>query len=115
MHYNGLSDREVAESRKKYGSNVIPDSEPTTFWAEFKETFGDPMIRILLAIAVLMIVMCAFGYADIYEPIGTIVAILIVAFVSAKTGVCQRHQIPPASKTARKRINARYIETASLP
>lgn len=45
------------------------------------------MIRILLAIAVLMIVMCAFGYADIYEPIGTIVAILIVAFVSAKTGV----------------------------
>ena len=45
------------------------------------------MIRILLAIAVLMIVMCVFGYADIYEPIGTIVAILIVAFVSAKTGV----------------------------
>ena len=87
MHYNGLSDKEVAEARKKYGSNMIPDSEPTTFWAEFKETFGDPMIRILLAIAVLMIVMCIFGYADIYEPIGTIVAILIVAFVSAKTGV----------------------------
>ena len=87
MHYNGLSDKEVAESREKYGSNVIPDSEPSTFWAEFKETFGDPMIRILLAIAVLMIVMCVLGYADIYEPIGTIVAILIVAFVSAKTGV----------------------------
>ena len=87
MHYNGLSDKEVLESRQKYGSNVIPDSEPTTFWAEFKETFRDPMIRILLAIAALMIVMCFFGYADIYEPIGTIVAILIVAFVSAKTGV----------------------------
>ena len=87
MHYNGLSDKEVLESRQKYGSNLIPDSEPTTFWAEFKETFGDPMIRILLAIAALMIVMCIFGYADIYEPIGTIVAILIVAFVSAKTGV----------------------------
>ena len=28
-----------------------------------------------------------FGYADIYEPLGTIVAVLIVAFVSAKTGV----------------------------
>ena len=87
MHYNGLSDREVAESRKQYGSNVIPDSEPTTFWAEFKETFKDPMIRILLAIAALMMVMWIFGYADIYEPVGTIVAILIVAFVSAKTGV----------------------------
>ena len=87
MHYNGLSDKEVLESRQKCGSNVIPDSEPTTFWAEFKETFGDPMIRILLAIAALMIVMCIFGYADIYEPIGTIVAILIVAFVAAKPGV----------------------------
>ena len=87
MHFNGLSDKEVLESREKYGSNVIPDSEPTTFWAEFKETFGDPMIRILLIIAALMIVMFLFGYADIYEPAGTIVAVLIVAFVTAKTGV----------------------------
>ncbi len=87
MHFNGLSDKEAAESRAKHGSNLIPDSEPTTFWAEFKETFGDPMIRILLAIAALMIVMCVLGYADIYEPAGTIVAVLIVAFVSAKTGV----------------------------
>ena len=87
MHFNGLSDKEVLASREKYGSNVIPDSEPTTFWADFKETFSDPMIRILLAIAALMIVMFFFGYADIYEPVGTIVAVLIVAFVSAKTGV----------------------------
>ncbi|MBQ7002973.1 MAG: calcium-translocating P-type ATPase, PMCA-type [Oscillospiraceae bacterium] len=87
MKYNGLTDKEVEESRSKYGSNAIPDSEPTTFWQEFKETFGDPMIKILLAIAALMIVMFFFGYAEIYEPIGTIVAVLIVAFVSAKTGV----------------------------
>lgn len=50
MKFNGLTDREVEESRKKHGSNAIPDSEPTTFWQEFKETFGDPMIKILLAI-----------------------------------------------------------------
>ena len=87
MKMNGLTEKEVELSRQKYGSNEIPDSEPTTFWEEFKETFGDPMIRILLAIAVLMIVMFFFGYAEIYEPLGTIVAVLIVAFVSAKTGV----------------------------
>ena len=87
MKYNGLTDTEAEESRKKYGSNEIPDSEPTTFWDEFKETFEDPMIRVLLAIAALMIVMFFFGYAEIYEPLGTIVAVLIVAFVSAKTGV----------------------------
>ncbi len=87
MKFNGLTDKEVEKSRQQYGSNVIPDSEPTTFWEEFKETFSDPMIRILLAIAALMIVMFCFGYAEIYEPLGTIIAIFIVAFVSAKTGV----------------------------
>lgn len=87
MKFNGLTDKEVEASRAKYGSNVIPDSEPTTFWDEFKETFGDPMIKVLLAIAALMIIMFFFGYAEIYEPLGTIVAVLIVAIVSAKTGV----------------------------
>ncbi len=87
MKFQGLTDQEAEVSRQKYGSNEIPDSEPTTFWEEFKETFSDPMIKILLAIAALMIVMFCFGYAEIYEPLGTIVAVFIVAFVSAKTGV----------------------------
>ena len=85
--YDGLSDKQVEESGTEHGSNAIPDSEPTTFWAEFIETFKDPMIRILLVIAAIMIVMFFFGYAEIYEPIGTIIAILVVAIVSAKTGV----------------------------
>ena len=87
MKDNGLSDSEVEASRKKYGTNEIPDSEPTTFWEAFKETFGDPMIKILLIIAAIMILMCLGGYAEIYEPAGTIAAVLIVAFVSAKTSV----------------------------
>ena len=84
MKYNGLTNEEAEESRKKYGSNEIPDSEPTTFWDEFKETFGDPMIKILLVIAAIMIVMFFFGYAEIYEPVGTIVAVFIVAVVSVR-------------------------------
>lgn len=87
INFTGLTDQEVEASRQEFGTNAIPDSEPTTFWAEFKETFGDPMIRILLAITVLMIGMYIFGYAEIYEPVGTIVAVLIVAIVTAKTGV----------------------------
>ena len=39
MDIKGLTDKEVKESRAKFGSNEIPDSEPTTFWQEFKETF----------------------------------------------------------------------------
>ena len=102
MKYNGLTDKQVEESRSKFGSTEVPDSEPPTFWEEFKETFSDPMIKILLAIAALMIVMFFFGYEEIYAPPGPpaaappaapapappgIVAVLIVATVSAKTGV----------------------------
>ena len=87
MKYLGIKTSDVKELREKHGSNAIPDSEPTTFWDEFKETFSDPMIKILLVVAAIMFGMFCFGYAEIYEPIGTVVAILIVAFVSAKTGV----------------------------
>ena len=87
MKFTGLTDDEVLKSREQEGSNVIPDSEPTTFWDEFKETFSDPMIRILLAIVAIMLVMFFLGHAEIYEPIGTIIAVLIVAFVTAKTAV----------------------------
>ena len=31
MKFNGLTDKEVEKSRQQYGSNMIPDSEPT-FW-----------------------------------------------------------------------------------
>ncbi len=87
MEIRGLTDSEVLHAREQYGSNEIPDSQPTTFWKEFKETFKDPMIRVLLAITVLMIIMFFLGYAEIFEPVGTIIAILIVAIVTAKTGV----------------------------
>lgn len=102
MDIKGLTDKEVKESRAKFGSNEIPDSEPTTFWQEFKETFQDPMIKILLAIAVLMIVMFFFGYAEIYEPMGTIIAVLIVAFVTAKTGVASDTKYRELKKSTKK-------------
>lgn len=92
MQFTGLTDKEVLESREKNGANVIPDSEPTTFWAEFCETFNDPMIRILLIIAGIMTVLSFIKIdgeplAEWFEPVGTFVAVLIVATVSAKTGV----------------------------
>lgn len=114
MNFNGLTDKEVEISRQTHGSNMIPDSEPTTFWEEFKETFGDPMIKILLAIAALMIVMFFFGYAEIYEPLGTIVAVLIVAFVSAKTGVAsdtKYRQLKDSTKKDRCKVRRNGVIT----
>ena len=84
---NGLTAAEVEESRKKHGANSIPETEPETFWQLFLEGFQDPMIRILCVIAVIMFGMFLVGESDWYEPVGTIIAILLVNFVSARTGV----------------------------
>ena len=108
---HGLKQSEVTESREKYGSNVIPDSEPTTFWKEFRETFQDPMIRILVAIALLMIVMFFFGYAQIYEPLGTIVAILVVAFVTARTGVASDSKYRDLKNSVKKEQSKVYRDS----
>lgn len=84
---NGLTAAEVEESRKKHGANSIPEAEPETFWQMFLEGFQDPMIRILCVIAAIMFGMFLVGESDWYEPVGTIIAILLVNFVSARTGV----------------------------
>lgn len=81
----GLSNEEVIKSRELYGNNFIKEAEPESFFQKVLNGFKDPMIILLLAIAGIFIVMFAFGLADIYEPIGIIVAILIVTFISAKT------------------------------
>ena len=58
-----------------------------TFGQAFRETFRDPMIRILLVMVALMIAMYFAGHAEIYEPVGTIVTVIIVATVTARTNV----------------------------
>lgn len=81
----GLKSTEVEKQREKYGSNKLPEKEQETFWEKFKSNLDDPMLKLLIIIAIIMIGMFFIGAAKIYEAIGTILAIIIVATVSAKT------------------------------
>ncbi len=81
----GLSDSQVTESREKYGKNVIEEAPPETFWQKVLESLKDPMLILLMGIAVLMLIFALFGQAEIFEPIGTFVAIALVALISART------------------------------
>ncbi len=104
MKFVGLNNNEVDESRKKFGSNEIPDSKPTTFWNEFKQSFKDPMIRILLVIVCIMTFMFFCGQAKIYEPIGTLLAVIIVAVVTAKTSVSSDSKYRELKKKTKKDV-----------
>ena len=85
--FNGLSEEEIKRSRELHGANVIEEAPPPTLWERIKEGFGDPMIKLLCVIAVIMLAMWAFGQGEWYEPVGTIIAILLVTIISAKTGM----------------------------
>ena len=48
INNRGLTDKEVIESRKKYGSNTFTKKKQETFFKLLLETFSDTIIKILL-------------------------------------------------------------------
>ena len=53
---NGLTDEEVVESRKKYGSNNVDLKNENKFIKLFFDALGDPIIKIMLiALAIRLI------------------------------------------------------------
>ena len=81
----GLNDQEVLDNRQKFGDNKIIEAEPETFLDKFKDSFGDPMIKLLIAIACIMAIMAFLGYAEWGELIGIVISVLLVTGISAKT------------------------------
>ena len=79
--YNGLTDKEVIESRKKYGSNELRKTKKDGFFKLLIGTLGDPIIKILL-IALAIKTVFLFKNFDWYETIGIVIAILFASLIS---------------------------------
>lgn len=87
-HYKGLSDRQVVQSREKYGKNVLTPPEKTPVWKQLLEKFKDPIIRILLvALGLSFLVSCYQFFSGqegghvFLEPVGILVAVLLATGV----------------------------------
>ena len=79
--YNGLTNEEVIESRRKYGSNELVKVKKEGFLKLLISTLGDPIIKILL-IALAIKTVFLFRNFDWYETIGIVVAILLASTIS---------------------------------
>ena len=79
--YNGLTDKEVEISKKKYGINELKQTKKDSFFKLLLGTLGDPIIKILL-IALAIKTVFLFKNFDWYETIGIVVAILLASFIS---------------------------------
>ena len=83
MKFNGLSQNEVEESRKKNGSNTLTQIPPDPLWKKILEGFKDPMIMILLVALVVQVVLFFLHQAEWFEPVGILVAIMIANGVAS--------------------------------
>ncbi len=81
INYNGLSEKEVIESRKKYGTNELTKIKRKTFFRILLESLGDPIIKILL-IALAIKLLFIFSKYDWYETIGIAIAVMLASLIS---------------------------------
>ena len=77
----GLSPQQVEQSRKQYGANEMTRKQAKGFWRRFLESFGDPIIKILL-IALAVNILFTIRHFNPYENIGIILAILLATLIS---------------------------------
>lgn len=88
-HYIGLTAREVAQSRSKYGENVLTPPAKAPLWLQFLDKFRDPLIIILLIAGALSILISCYEYFGLgdgptvfFEPVGIFVAIMLATGLS---------------------------------
>ena len=101
MKLNGLNSKQVAQSKRKYGTNTIPGVKRKTVWQFFMETFNDKINLILLGMLVLFLLLAIFGFGGYIEPIGVGVVLLCVGIIGTITKLkAQKYSIDLKNKTA---------------
>ena len=77
----GLTDKEVLKSKQLYGENRISKIEKPSFFKNFLETLGDPIIKILLIALAIKTIFLIKDF-DWYETVGIVIAIFLASFIS---------------------------------
>ena len=77
----GLDEFGVAESRAKYGENVLPRAKNRSFLRAFLANLGDPVIKVLLG-ALLINLLFLFKSGDVWETLGIAVSVVSATLIS---------------------------------
>ncbi len=77
----GLTDKQVAQNRSKYGSNQITSKKQDSFFKLLLGTLGDPIIKILLIALAIKTIFLIQNF-DWYETVGIVIAIFLASFIS---------------------------------
>jgi calcium-translocating P-type ATPase len=80
--FQGLTDTEVKQSRKKNGTNVVTIKKADSFWDKLIGNFKDPIIIILVIALIATTILAILGYAEWYEGAGIAIAVIIATMVA---------------------------------
>ena len=85
-HYTGLTDAQVLESRKKYGSNVLTPPEEDSIWDHIKEVCKHPIAIIMACLIIASSIFAGFQTANMgamiwLMPVIVAIATLLILFV----------------------------------
>lgn len=78
--HTGLNSAEIEKSRAEHGANILTPPAKTPLWKLYLEKYEDPMIRILLAAAVISLIL-AFVQNNFLETLGIFIAIFFATTV----------------------------------
>lgn len=104
MNLNGLNDQQVEESRRKYGSNKLPEPKQKTWFDFLKETLKDKISILLIMMAGVFFALAILGVESFSEPI----IIMIVLGIVSVLGVRMNLSIQKSNNKLRAKTAIRY-------
>lgn len=108
----GLTNKEVLESRKKHGTNIIIYKEKNSILKLIIESLSDPIIKILL-IALGVKLLFLFNKSDIYEVVGIFIAIFISTTISTISEYGSEEAYKKL-KESNSKINTKVIRNSKI-
>lgn len=102
----GLTDLQVLENRRLYGSNKLPEPEMKKWYDFAKEALSEKITMILIAIAMAQLVLAFMGVMEFSEPIMIMIVLGIVTGIAVKTGM----GVQKSAEELRVKTSVRYCD-----
>lgn len=85
----GLTNREIIQSREKYGVNKLPEKVYPTIWERIKDVFADKIMMMLLILAILEGIEAIICREIPYECLGIFGTLSVVTFFTINSDIKQ--------------------------